>query len=93
MLVRARANAPRFLGAFLTGLVGLACLSSNVSEIKLVFGIPPERPTPNIAPSWNGAPIDPLPVVHYDTSDHEAAASALGTLVYRGNRRNACMRF
>ena len=33
---------------------------------QLVFGIPPERPTPNIAPSWNVAPTDPLPVVHYD---------------------------
>ncbi len=31
-----------------------------------VFGIPPERPTPNIAPSWNVAPIDPLQIVHYD---------------------------
>jgi putative SOS response-associated peptidase YedK len=31
-----------------------------------VFSIPPERPTPNIAPSWNVAPTDPLPVVRYD---------------------------
>jgi putative SOS response-associated peptidase YedK len=28
--------------------------------------IPPERPTPNIAASWNVAPTDPLPIVHYD---------------------------
>ena len=27
----------------------------NVSEIKLVFSIPPERPIPNIPPSWNVA--------------------------------------
>jgi hypothetical protein len=38
---------------------GRARLSSDVSEIKITFGIPPERPTPNIAPSWNLAPTDP----------------------------------
>ena len=37
--------------------------SSDVSEIKLVFSIPPHRRTPNFAPSWNVAPTDPLPVV------------------------------
>jgi putative SOS response-associated peptidase YedK len=41
--------------------------SSDVSEIKLVFSILPDRPTPNVAPSWNVAPTDPLPVVRYDT--------------------------
>ena len=40
--------------------------SSDVSEIKLVFWIPPHRPTPNVAASWNVAPTDPLPVVRYD---------------------------
>jgi hypothetical protein len=44
-------------------MCGRARLSSDVSEIKLVFGIPPERPTPNFPPSWNVAPTDPLPVV------------------------------
>jgi hypothetical protein len=34
-------------------MCGRVRLSSDVSEIKLVFSIPPHRPTPNIAPSWN----------------------------------------
>ena len=42
-------------------MCGRARLSSDVSEIKIAFGIPPERPTPNIAPSWNVAPTDPAP--------------------------------
>jgi len=47
-------------------MCGRGRLSSDVSEIKLVFSIPPHRPTPNIAASWNVAPTDPLPVVRYD---------------------------
>ena len=47
-------------------MCGRARLSSDVSEIKLVFSIPPHRATPNIAPSWNVAPTDPLPMVRYD---------------------------
>jgi hypothetical protein len=43
-------------------MCGRARLSSDVSEIKLVFSIPPHRPTPNVAPSWNVAPTDPLAV-------------------------------
>ena len=50
-------------------MCGRARLSSDVSEIKIAFGIPPERPTPNIAPSWNLAPTDPAPVVYYDVKD------------------------
>ncbi len=46
-------------------MYGRARLSSDVSDIKLVFAIPPERPTPNFAPSWNVAPTDPLPIVHF----------------------------
>ena len=42
-------------------MCGCARLSSNVSEIKLVFSIPPDRPTPKIAPSWNVAPTDRFP--------------------------------
>jgi putative SOS response-associated peptidase YedK len=55
-------------------MCGSARLSSGVSEIKLVFRIPSERPTPNIGPSWNVAPTDPLPVVRYDEKAHQAAS-------------------
>ena len=47
-------------------MCGRARLSSDVSEIKLVFSIPPERPTPNIAANWNAAPTEDLPVIRYD---------------------------
>jgi putative SOS response-associated peptidase YedK len=52
-------------------MCGRVRLSSDVSEIKLVFSIPPHRPTPNIAASWNVAPTDPLPVVRYDAKAGE----------------------
>jgi hypothetical protein len=51
--------------------------SSDVSEIKAAFRIPPERPTPNIAPSWNVAPTDPLPVVRYDAKDHQRSLEVM----------------
>jgi hypothetical protein len=41
-------------------MCGRARLSSDVSEIKLVLSIPPDRPMPNIAPSWNVARTNPL---------------------------------
>jgi putative SOS response-associated peptidase YedK len=47
-------------------MCGRARLSSDVSEIKLVFSIPPDRPAPNFPPSWNVAPTDSLPAVRYD---------------------------
>src|SRR6266567_3775519 len=47
-------------------MCGRIRLSSDVSEIKIAFGIPPERPTPNFPASWNVAPTDTLPVVRYD---------------------------
>jgi putative SOS response-associated peptidase YedK len=55
----------------LLAMCGRVRLSSDVSEIKLVFSIPPHRPTPNIAASWNVAPTDPLPVVRYDAKAGE----------------------
>jgi putative SOS response-associated peptidase YedK len=45
---------------------GRARFSSDVSEIKLAFRIPPDRPMPNFPPSWNVAPADSLPIVRYD---------------------------
>src|SRR5262249_55163082 len=45
-------------------MCGRVRLSSDVSEIRLVFSIPPHRPTPNFPPSWNAAPL--LPVARYD---------------------------
>src|ERR1700737_1006943 len=47
-------------------MCGRARLSSECSEIKLVFSIPPERPTPNVPANWNAAPTEDLPVVRYD---------------------------
>jgi len=58
-------------------MCGRARLSSDVSEIKLVFGIPPARPAPNFAASWNVAPTDPLPVVHYDAKADERSLDVM----------------
>jgi SOS response associated peptidase (SRAP) len=58
-------------------MCGRARLSSDVSEIKLVFRIPPERPTPNFASSWNVAPTDPLAVVRYDAKDHQRSLDVM----------------
>jgi putative SOS response-associated peptidase YedK len=44
-------------------MCGRVRLSSDVSEIKLVFSVPPEAPAPNFAASWNVAPTDPVPIV------------------------------
>jgi hypothetical protein len=61
-------------------MCGRVRLSSDVSEIKLVFSIPPYRPTPNFPPSWNAAPTDLLPMVRYDRKVGERSLdSALGS--------------
>ena len=52
-------------------------LSSDVSETKLVFSIPPQRPTPNFPPSWNAAPTDLLPAVRYDRRAGERSLDLL----------------
>src|ERR1700674_4316212 len=56
---------------------GRARLSSDVSEIKIAFGIPPERPTPNFPPSWNVAPTDSLPVVRYDAKPRQRSLDVM----------------
>jgi putative SOS response-associated peptidase YedK len=58
-------------------MCGRARLSSDVSEIKLVFSIRPERPPPNFAPSWNVAPTDSLPVVRYDARAGERSLDVM----------------
>src|SRR6202007_1985762 len=68
-----RARGCRYVQA----MCGRVRLSSVVSEIRLVFSIPPDRPTPNIAPSWNVAPTDPLPVVRYDTKAGERSLDVM----------------
>ena len=58
-------------------MCGRARLSSDVSEIKVAFRIPPERPTPNFAASWNVAPTDPVPVVRYDAKEHQRSLEVM----------------
>jgi putative SOS response-associated peptidase YedK len=58
-------------------MCGRVRLSSDVSEIKLVFSIPPHRPTFNFPPSWNAAPTDLLPGVRYDRKAGERSLDLL----------------
>src|SRR5246127_2494389 len=58
-------------------MCGRVRLSSDVSEIKLVFSIPPHRPTLDFPPSWNMAPTDQLPVVRYDRKAGERSLDLL----------------
>jgi hypothetical protein len=64
-----------------TAMCGRACRSDDISEIKVAFRIPPERPAPNFAATgWNVAPTNPLPVVRYDSRSITAASITLSTL-------------
>jgi hypothetical protein len=58
-------------------MCGRARLSSDISEIKVAFRIPPERPSPNLAASWNVAPTDPLPVVRYEATGHQPSLEVM----------------
>lgn len=58
-------------------MCGRVRLSSDVSEIKLVFSTSPHRPPPNIVQSWNVAPTDPLPVVRYDSKAGERSLDVM----------------
>jgi len=50
-------------------MCGRVRLSSDLREIKIAFGIPPERPAPNFPPTWNGAPTDTFPIVGYNAKE------------------------
>ncbi len=52
--------------ANVTGCAGGRVFRPDISEINLVFSIPPERPAPNFAASWNVAPTDSVAIVRYD---------------------------
>lgn len=58
-------------------MCGRVRLSFDVSDTKLVFSIPPHRPTSNTAPSWNVAPTDPLPMVRYDARAGEPSLDVM----------------
>ena len=58
---------------------GRARLASDVSEITIAGGMPPERPTPNVAASWNVAPTDPRPIVRYDAFFDRTTAPCVTT--------------
>src|SRR5215510_4354812 len=58
-------------------MCGRVRLSSDVSEIKLVFGIPPDRPRPNFPPSWNVAPTDTVPAVRFDAKTGQRSLDLL----------------
>ncbi len=44
-------------------MCGRARLTSDVSELKRIFSVPPESPAPNFAANWNAAPGQDLPVL------------------------------
>lgn len=50
-------------------MCGRARLSSDYSELKIMFRIPDDRPSPNFPPNWNAAPTQSLPIVRVDPGD------------------------
>ena len=61
-------------------------LSSDVSDIGLVFGSPLDRPTPNFPPSWNVASTDSLPSCATTPKPRSAASTCCpgGLIPYWG---------
>jgi putative SOS response-associated peptidase YedK len=47
-------------------MCGRVRLSSDYSEIKIQFRMPPQVDIPNFGPNWNGAPTQILPVARFD---------------------------
>ena len=43
----------------------------------MVFSIPPARPSPNFAPTWNLAPTDPLPIVRWNPRTAERSLDVM----------------
>jgi putative SOS response-associated peptidase YedK len=70
-------------------MCGRVRLCSDVSEIKLVFSIPPHRPTVNFPPSWNVALTDSLSVVRYDA---KAGERSLGRRAVLGQGHQSWLR-
>jgi hypothetical protein len=58
---------------------GRARLASDVSAITIACGMPPERPTPNVAANWNMTPTDPLPIVRDDAFFERTAVPCVTT--------------
>lgn len=50
-------------------MCGRARLSTDFSQLKILFRLPPDRPLPNFQPTWNLAPTDPIPIVRRDRDD------------------------
>lgn len=58
-------------------MCGRARLFTDLSQIKLVFSIPSERPTPNFAANWNLAPTQSAPVVSFDPRTGERSLDVM----------------
>ena len=65
-------------------MCGRARLSTDFSEIRLVFNLPPDRPLPNFQPTYNLAPTDPIPLVRYDAGagNRELVVARWGLIPY-----------